>query len=754
MLWSQERKNSHRYRHSCARAIRAPAHRKGQLLASVRSLLSGSCPSESVEAVFHWARMDMSRDPRSYIPQIDSLRAFAVLAVLVFHLNGAWLPGGFAGVDVFFVISGYVVSASLVRSSALTFGRFALNFYAKRILRIVPALLVCLVVTALLTIAFIPNSWLSQSNYTTLLLALVGLSNFSLMNAGDSYFSPRIDFNPATHTWSLGVEEQFYLIFPAIYFLWLRGQQRGESTTFGKWALPLAVLASLAYSTYASLQSPLFAYYSLASRFWELGFGALLFQLHNSGRFVAATNTRWIAGVLGSVSLLAIAVLYSSETLFPVPWGLAATLGSLLFIDAMVARSSDPESSAMRLLGAPLLVGIGKISYSLYLWHWPIYVLFRWTIGLETLATRFTAAALVFALAVASYRYLEVPIRHNPAILRRPTGYVVAGGVAVVLLSVGVTFAAMQARPYLTLSVTGNTHDWYSTPWPIDEAQPTGACPAGTRWRPLASGGVHEFTHGECARNETTRDVFVIGDSHAGALMTLLSKYAQAERSDVHIYNRSACSFLSLRGRNATPHCVEFGQAFTRELQEQAQPGDVVLLPSLRVDRLADQWGGVAAHSSEDRSVDEQLTLGLGEAEEWLRTIEPLKLNVIFVAPTPVFAAPAFRCSDWFNRDNPICRPGLTIERERIENMRKPALNGMQQLASSHPNVAIWDPTDILCPSTICAAMRDGRPLFFDGDHLSSFGNLLIYDSFRTAVDSKQLSANALSRKSSSRNAH
>lgn len=672
----------------------------------------------------------------SYIPQIDSLRAFAVLAVLVFHLNDDWLPGGFAGVDVFFVISGYVVSASLIRSTATRFGPFALGFYAKRILRIVPALLVCLTATALLTVAFIPNSWLSQSNYTTLLLALVGLSNFSLMNTGDSYFSPRIDFNPATHTWSLGVEEQFYLIFPALYFLWLRSQRGAGASRIGSWALPIAVAASFAYSAYASIHQPVFAYYSLPSRFWELGLGALLFQLHHRGRFIASTEGRFGLCMLAATGLLVVAMLYSSETSFPVPWGLAATLGSLLFIDAVVARTTEP-SLTMQMIAAKPIVGIGKISYSLYLWHWPVYVLFRWTTGLETPLQMASAVAIVFVLATASYRFLEVPIRHNPSILRRPSGYVVAGGIATVALSVAVTFAAMNARSYITLSVTRNAHDWYSTPWPIEEAGPSDGCRTVARWRKFANGGVHDFVREGCA-TDAQRQLFVVGDSHAGALMTMLSKYALAERTNVHLYNRSACSFLSIRSRMRQHDCLEFAAAFTAELRAKAKPGDVVLLPSLRVDRIADQWGGVPTRTvlRDALSPAARQALGMQEAEDWLRGIAALDVDVIFMAPTPVFAAPAFRCSDWFNRDNPICRPGLAMERKVLENLRRPALEGMLDIAQRHPSVIVWDPIDILCGKTTCNATREGRPIFFDGDHLSSFGNLLIYESFRSAVDS------------------
>lgn len=145
-----------------------------------------------------------------YIPAIDGIRAIAVLAVMVYHLNASWLPGGFAGVDVFFVISGYVVARSLAGRTNEPFGRFLLGFYSRRIRRIVPALLVCLLATTMLTILFIPESWLSSTTSQVGLYAFFGLSNFALVWFQDDYFSPRAEFNPFVHTWSLGVEEQFY----------------------------------------------------------------------------------------------------------------------------------------------------------------------------------------------------------------------------------------------------------------------------------------------------------------------------------------------------------------------------------------------------------------------------------------------------------------------------------------------------------------------------------------------------------------
>lgn len=158
----------------------------------------------------------------SYIKGIDGIRAIAVLAVLIFHLDINILPGGFTGVDIFFVISGYVVSASLLRNYNIDFKEFALEFYKRRIIRIFPSLIVCLIVSSIVTVLFIPASWLSYTTNKTAIAAFLGLSNFALILFNDGYFSPRTDFNPFTHTWSLGVEEQFYLIFPLLFYIHIK----------------------------------------------------------------------------------------------------------------------------------------------------------------------------------------------------------------------------------------------------------------------------------------------------------------------------------------------------------------------------------------------------------------------------------------------------------------------------------------------------------------------------------------------------
>lgn len=226
-----------------------------------------------------------------YIYGIDGLRAMAVLAVIIYHLNNSTLPGGFAGVDVFFVISGYVISRSLSDSESTDFIDYLLGFYKRRIIRILPALLLCLLVTTIASVLFIPYSWLSGLNEKTGLAAFFGISNFVFVIFNDGYFAPRGEFNPFLHTWSLAVEEQFYVIFPLIYFAWLN--YRNNKNIYGilsRYTLVILLVASLAFSYFETFSNHDRAFFLLPSRFWELASGAFLFQLHSNGTSYPNSN--------------------------------------------------------------------------------------------------------------------------------------------------------------------------------------------------------------------------------------------------------------------------------------------------------------------------------------------------------------------------------------------------------------------------------------------------------------------------------
>jgi peptidoglycan/LPS O-acetylase OafA/YrhL len=656
-----------------------------------------------------------------HVAAIDALRAVAVLAVILYHMRASWLPGGFAGVDVFLVISGYVISRSMLTLDARDPLRFTAGFYARRARRILPALLVCLIVVCLLTTLLVPDSWLARTNHSTASYAFWGLSNYYLSHYGDPYFAPRIDFNPAAHTWSLGVEEQFYWLYPLVFFSWLRLRHRGDAARLvADWLLVLLTAASLAFSAYLSARSPAQAYYSLPSRFWELGAGALLFQLHASRTPVSSPRT---LRLWGAFALIAIGLVFSRERLFPVPWALAAVLGTALAIDAAVMRGGGRP---VRGLSWSLPVWTGTRSYSLYLWHWPVYALFRWTVGLESWGTRLVAICVIAGLSEASYRWVETPFRRG--LRRTPALAVIAAALSCVWVLWVVAGRIDRHHEQLSLSVTREEALWYPAGWSGESV--SGSCRIARIAEPFAGGERMESRRSGCP--EAATHLFVTGNSHAVAYNTLLARLSAEQSYDVTIYFRSGCGLLTLDETVQTlpPECRAFYEAILRDLARRARPGDILFLPSLRLPRLSDQWVRFSDAEVRSRWRDWQRVQPAASAEAagTLERLEALGLRVVFEAPKPLFGAPAFRCSDWFNRVNPICAGGLSMPRQRLLAYRRPVLEAMRRLAGGR--VFIWDPFDTLCPRSTCVAVAGKVPLFFDADHISGYSNQLLYPGF------------------------
>lgn len=202
------------------------------------------------------------------IPELEGLRAIAVIMVLVNHLNKDWLPGGFTGVDIFFVLSGYLVSRSFSRNGGESLSATLLSFYAKRTVRIFPALLVCCIVTSIASIVLIPEAWLSNSMETTASWATVGASNVALILTDDGYFAPRSEYNPFTQTWSLGVELQFYLVIPFLLALQSRGCCTGRvERSLSTWIITILTCASFILAGQWMSSSPNWAFYSIQGGF-------------------------------------------------------------------------------------------------------------------------------------------------------------------------------------------------------------------------------------------------------------------------------------------------------------------------------------------------------------------------------------------------------------------------------------------------------------------------------------------------------
>ena len=645
------------------------------------------------------------------IPAIDGLRAVAILSVIIFHADFLnVLPGGFTGVDIFFVISGYVISQSLSGRSEKGFAAYLTDFYRRRLLRIVPALLVVLVVCSLLSTMFVPQAWLSLQNDRTGLAAFFGMSNFVLAWNTDTYFSPSALLNPYTHTWTLAVEEQFYLIFPLIYFAWLRYKERNKFV----WALlPLLALISLALSAIQTRDSPLEAFYLLPSRFWELAAGAILYQLIGTGRFTlssAATQTL----LLGGLALVIGGLFLADENQFPFPWALATVSGTSLVITALVQKPDTP-SLPMRLLQSSLATYIGRMSYSLYLWHWPVLVFLRWTIGLEQIAVQLAYPVIVTALAAASYHGVETPLRTGNSLLQRRAWMTIASCLAAIGLSWSGARWVSENPEALSLSKTRDTATWFSrrvpkrlTSEPIKDLQWQG------------------------------RQLFVVGDSHAAAYRTMLSLASQQLGIKIVEYERGGCAVVNLIAPDPQGACTQARERALRSIEAQANPGDIVFLASLRMPVIAGrEWArGEEEVLNEVLSefTPKQIEGAQASAESVLTRLMAARVQVLIDAPKPVFKAPPYRCSDWFNQMNPICTPGFSMERDQLEQLRTPQMALIDRLTRQYPMLQVWDPLPLLCPGRTCSAFDGDKPLFRDADHLSGYGNRVLEPTFTRAL--------------------
>jgi peptidoglycan/LPS O-acetylase OafA/YrhL len=339
--------------------------------------------------------MRFSHGSSQQLDEITGLRAIAVLSVVLFHFNADLLPGGYLGVDVFFVISGFVITRSLVRTKESGFGRYILQFYSRRLKRLIPALAIVVIVGALLTAFFHPDP--EESIYTGM-AAMFGLSNILLAINAQDYFSIASEFNTFTHTWSLGVEEQYYFIFPVVLYFFLGAINRGQKYVAIGFLALLGILSLLVFD-YLIVRNPTFGFYLMPARFWELAAGCIL--------CLAEINLKKRSGT--AVALIGLALLCFS---FSLPEEAARVATPLAVLGTCGLIMGTNQSGFLRVaLTNKAFLWIGLASYSIYLWHWPILVTSRWTIGIS-LATFIPQIVTIFGLAAISYHYVERPLRY------------------------------------------------------------------------------------------------------------------------------------------------------------------------------------------------------------------------------------------------------------------------------------------------------------------------------------------------------
>ena len=370
-----------------------------------------------------------------YRPDIDGLRALAVLPVLLYHAK-LGCTGGFVGVDVFFVISGYVISSLILRE--VEAGTFSMvNFWERRVRRIMPALSV--VVAAVLVTAWcfcLPADFVLIGK--SLLAQALMAANFYFWKGGN-YFDPVAETKPLLHTWSLAVEEQFYLLFPLLLIFLIRRRP----ASWKRWILGVAVVSLIigVVCSY-SARNQRMAFYLLPPRAWELLIGALLASY--GGRFSAQKTVREVSGFLGLALVCGSVLLYDESTRFPGVAALAPCLGAAMII----ASSESGPSLVGRLLSCKPLVFIGLVSYPLYLWHWPVLVLVKYLFAYELSAgSRGLLLLASLLLAVLSWRLIETPFRQRRWLGGRRQIFAFAGIVTAVFCAFSLAIDSFQGFP-------------------------------------------------------------------------------------------------------------------------------------------------------------------------------------------------------------------------------------------------------------------------------------------------------------------
>ncbi|MGT2437733.1 SGNH hydrolase domain-containing protein [Bradyrhizobium betae] len=356
--------------------------------------------------------------------------------------------------------------------------------------------------------------------------------------------------------------------------------------------------------------------------------------------------------------------------------------------------------------------------------------MFRWTVGLDQIQTCLAAVAIAFLLAIASYVIIEQPARGFQWQRRLSVAKFIPASLAVVLMISGATAAVFKYKSNLTLSVTGNTDVWY----PLARKSAVSAKGCKIVRSDVVEGGVPltVWKPIQCQGALATGTVYVVGDSHASAYTTMVRQFALDTGTTVKVYSHEGCAFIPL-DRPIAKHdsnCRKAHQEIAQYLRDTVKPHDIVFLPSLRLPRFGNQWGDVDGESKASSPAASNQAAVVAEAIQLLAPMTQFGVRVEFEAPKPLFRSPPFRCSDWFNRGNAVCAPGFSMSRDDLERLRTPVLAAMTELAAKNSKISIWDPFPVLCPDQTCTPFRDGKPLFFDADHLSGFGNDLLYGNF------------------------
>lgn len=650
----------------------------------------------------------------TYRLPIDGLRALAVLAVILYHYFPSLCPGGYTGVDVFFVISGYLITRVLMRG--LDEREITLwQFYQNRIIRILPSLIVLLLALLLLGwVLLLPDDYQLLGRHV---LSSAGLfENYQLLSE-DNYFGASSDIKPLLHLWSLSLEEQFYVFWPLLFLA------LGGSRKWIKYVLPFAVYRSFSYCFATTNANQPLAFFSPFARCWELGVGAAVaLYTPDVPAFLDKLPWRWPA----LLALLSSFFLLNPRSHFPGPWALLPVLGTAFLI-------YDQRGVIERILSLPALTWLGRVSYPLYLWHWPLLVVLRLNApllraGLEPYTgVKLVALVVATALAALTYYGVEKPIADLRERFR--------GKLALVLVLILGCVADLGHN----LDLEEGFKRRFANYFPEDRLMPQGevkfeSClPTQPRLKAQWC---------ETTNQLALRDVVLVGDSHATVLAPQLASYYRQRKRD-----------LTVVGTGATPGLMGVGidvssSSGPRKIREMesvfawilASPPKTVILVSRGPYYF--EGRGVGQFEHEEAKLVE---LGLPESkhptsfvylrglERSLKLLTAARIEVIFIYDNfELGFSPLIMCqrppTDFFGF-SPLEQCALPIS--RVKDRRSRYLSNVETLLRRFTEVRSFDLNQNLCDQNWCRGVRDGELLYSDDNHLNLRGTQRALEGYR-----------------------
>jgi peptidoglycan/LPS O-acetylase OafA/YrhL len=620
-------------------------------------------------------------------PDIEGLRAIAVLVVVAFHCGISGFSGGFVGVDVFFVLSGYLITGLLVAEVEKTSRLNLIQFYARRVRRLLPAFaLVTLVTLSVGTVILGPQELIFFGRAAG--AAAVYASNIFFSRNASDYFAPNVETNPMLHTWSLAVEEQFYLFWPILIIMglqWWRSRKVLVAMLF------LLTTISFAVCVWSTANQGTFAFYELPARAWEFGVGGLG-ALLPAGGLKMGRGYSAIIGWLGFATIICSAHFISANGNFPGWVALFPVMGT---VAALVVGVEQPHYGVNLLLDSRPLQNVGGLSYSWYLWHWPFLVFAAVLFPSISVRGKIFAVGLSLGAAALTQKVVENPVRFSPFLIRRSV-LSLQFAAALTLCSVSAAFLSIRVAGHLA-----NTPEMKALSAAVDDIakMPREKCVS------LGdSSDVKTCVFGDLS---SATDVVLFGDSHAIQWFNPLLRDAQLHGWKLTTMVKSGCPAIDFRPSSASRRFADNCALWRSEAIRRI----LSLRPSLVFAGNATTYLE-ATHDSEAALADWRN--GTRRTFSAL-TATGLRVAEIRDVPRPSFDVPTclarFARQSWFS--------ARSCDINEFDSVDRAVLNAEDAGVHGIPNVYVIDLTGELCPRDVCPVFRRGLIVYRDSNHLT-----------------------------------